>query len=160
MRYLLIVLVFIIGVAQPIQAGMNSTFSRVAGHPFKATILNMWLGATAILLLAFVMGLRPPGPQVLRAAPTWSLFGGLIGASIVTVMLLSVSRLGAALMIAVFVCGQLLSSLVIDHNGLVGYPPRPVSTFRIVGVAMVLLGVLFVERAGATAVAAANGGGG
>ena len=40
----------------------------------------------------------------------------------------------------------MMSSAVIDHAGLVGYPIRPMTLMRGAGIALLLLGVLLIER--------------
>ncbi|MBT8486901.1 MAG: EamA-like transporter family protein, partial [Phycisphaerales bacterium] len=54
----------------------------------------------------------------------------------------------AALLIGCFVFGQMLSSSVIDHGGLIGYPVRPLTVTRAAGIALLLAGVVLIERGG------------
>ena len=63
-------------------------------------------------------------------------------------MLIAAPKLGAALLIGCFVLGQLLSSAVIDHGGLIGYPMRPITLMRAAGIALLLAGVVLIERGG------------
>ncbi len=146
MRLLLILLVFLVGVLQPVQAAMNAEFRKHAGHPFQAGMLNMYVGALAITLVLLAARVSPPSLAAFAAAPKWALLGGLIGATLVTVMLVAAPVLGVALLVSVFVVGQFSSSLAIDHFGLLGLERRPSDWGRIVGVAMLVGGVLLVER--------------
>jgi len=145
-RLLLILLVFFVGVLQPMQAAMNAEFRRHAGHPLQAGMLNMYVGAIAITLVLLAARVPPPSLGAFAEAPKWALLGGLIGATLVTVMLISAPVLGVALLVSVFVVGQFSSSLVIDHFGLLGLERRPTDWGRLVGVVLLVVGVLLVER--------------
>jgi transporter family-2 protein len=145
---LLIVLVFAIGLLQPVQAAMNAEFRRHAGHPLQAGVLNMYVGAATITLVLLAFRLPLPSLSALSLAPRWALCGGLIGATLVTVMLISAPKLGAALLVAVFIAGQITSSVTIDHFGLLGLERRPTDAMRILGLVLLAAGVLLVERSG------------
>jgi len=138
----------VIGLLQPVQAAMNAEFRRHAAHPFQAGMLNMYVGAAAITLVLLAVRVPPPSLSAFAAAPKWALCGGLIGASLVTVMLIAAPRLGAALLVAVFIVGQVASSVTIDHLGLLGMPRRSIDWTRGLGLLLLVAGVLLVERSG------------
>jgi transporter family-2 protein len=148
MKWILALAVLAVGMLQPVQAGMNAEFRRHAGHPLQAGGLNMVVGASAVVLLLLILRIGPPSRAAFAAAPWWSMLGGLIGATLVVTMLVAAPKLGAALLIAIFIAGQLGSSVVIDHFGLVGYPVRPVTPLRMLGLALLVAGALLVERSG------------
>ena len=54
-------------------------------------------------------------------------------------------RLGAAAFISAFVGGQLISSLALDHFGLMNVPQQSLSASRLLGAVMVFAGVLLVR---------------
>lgn len=157
-RIILIGLVLLIGFLQPVQAAMNAEFGRIAGHPLRGSIVNMYLGALAITLVLLVTRTGPPGLAAFKSAPWWSMLGGLIGATLVTVMLFSAPRLGVALMAAVFIVGQLASSVTIDHFGWLGIPEKRIDMGRVVGLLMLVGGVVLIERSGAGAAAVTGSG--
>jgi len=76
-----------------------------------------------------------------RTAPWWSWLGGLLGAVFVTSSILLVPRLGATLFIAAIVTGQLAFSLIIDEFSLLGVSQRPASPGRLLGVAIMMVGL-------------------
>ncbi|MHC5026512.1 MAG: DMT family transporter [Planctomycetota bacterium] len=148
-KWILIAVVIVVGMLQPVQAGMNAEFRRHVAHPFQAGTLNMVIGAIVVLLVTTLfVRVGPPGPSAISAAPWWSLLGGVIGGAIVITMLISAPLLGAALLIACFVLGQLSSSVLIDHFGWIGYETRPLSMVRLLGIGLLLAGVLLIERGG------------
>ena len=148
MKWILALAVLAVGMLQPLQAGMNAEFRRHASHPLQAGGLNMVVGASAVLLLLLALRIGPPSPATFAAAPWWSMLGGLIGATLVVTMLVAAPLLGAALLIAIFIVGQLCASVVIDHFGLAGYPVRPITSLRLLGLVLLIAGALLVERSG------------
>lgn len=149
MRWILLSAVFLIGLLSPVQAGINAALVRHVGHPLRAGAVNMWTGALVMVLVVAASGLGPPSLAAMRAAPWWTLCGGLIGAATVLTMLTAAPRLGAVLLVGAFIAGQLLSSAAIDRFGLLHYPMQPVNWLRWLGVALVVAGVVLVERGSA-----------
>jgi transporter family-2 protein len=146
MRWMLLSTVFLIGLLSPVQAGINAALTQFVGHPLRAGAVNMWTGALLMVLVVLAVGVGPPSIASLRAAPWWTLLGGLIGAATVLTMLVAAPRLGAVLLVGAFIAGQLVSSAAIDRFGLLHYPLREVNWSRWVGVGLVIVGVLLVER--------------
>ena len=79
-------------------------------------------------------------------APWWAWSGGACGAVYVVAVIMLLPRLGTAAVLALFVTGQMLASLAIDHIGAFGAPRHPLDTTRIVGALMLVLGVILVRR--------------
>lgn len=95
------------------------------------------------LVLLFVRGL--PSAERAGAAPWWAWLGGALGAFYVAGSITSAPRLGAVTLIAVILAGQALASLVVDHFGMVGFDEHPATLGRVLGVALIACGVLFVR---------------
>jgi len=78
--------------------------------------------------------------------PWWALVGGLLGAVYVTVALVAVRTLGASGLTAVVITGQLAISVAIDRFGLFGIAKQHIDASRIVGLALLVVGVVLVVR--------------
>ena len=146
MHWFLLAAVFVAGALQPVQAGMNAEFRKGCDSPFQAAMLNMGLGALAMFAFITITRIGLPPATAFRDAPWWSFGGGLIGATLVTTMLVAAPKLGAATLIVLFFAGQMSASVTIDQFGLVGYPIKPVNPTRLIGLALVLVGTLLVVR--------------
>jgi transporter family-2 protein len=146
MHVFLISLVVAVGMLLPVQAGLNAGLRRDLGHPLHATVANFLVGLAALSCL--ILALRVPAPtlQALGSVPVWKWAGGLIGASLVFTAVIAAPKLGAALLLACLVAGQMTSSVVLDHYGWIGYPVQPLTVWRIVGVLLVAAGVVLIER--------------
>ena len=71
--------------------------------------------------------------------------GGLIGAFFVTVSIVAAPRLGAATMMALFVTGQMIAGLVMDHYAMMGYAHAPATPMRILGAVLLVAGVVLIR---------------
>jgi bacterial/archaeal transporter family-2 protein len=71
--------------------------------------------------------------------------GGIFGAIYIAISILLLPRLGAALVVALIVLGQMLGALAFDHFALLGVPENPVSLTRVVGAALLIAGVVLIR---------------
>lgn len=138
----------IIGCMMPLQAGLNAELTRSLKHPFLGAFISLSIGA--ILMAGFVI--VNGGFIQLKRLPEIQphlFLGGVLGAIFVGSSLFLIPRMGATAMIGAFITGQLLGSVFIDHYGLLGLTPQPVSLTRILGVILLFAGLLLVIRKGA-----------
>jgi len=83
------------------------------------------------------------------AQPWWSLLGGLLGASALLSYAVLAPKIGLSALLGLAIAGQITSSLVIDHLGLLGAVERPVSLIKLGGTMVMLTGLaiaLFGDR--------------
>ena len=138
-----ILLVLLGGATLPIQAGVNARLANWLGSPLRASFVSFAVGAVVLLLAVLVAarGLQTGDGRV----PWWAWSGGVLGAFYVVGAVVSAPRLGAAAFIAVLLAGQTVASLLADQFGWVGYEQRDITPGRVVGVALLSLGVLLVR---------------
>ncbi|MGE0321593.1 MAG: DMT family transporter [Polyangiaceae bacterium] len=141
-----VLLVVLVGVVLPAQAGINAELRRNLGHPFLAGVVNFGGGLLILLVASVAARTGIPKWSAIAAAPWWAYLGGACGAALVLAGVVAAPRLGAALLIASLVMGQLVASVVIDHYGFLGYGVRPISFARIAGVLLLAGGVLLIQR--------------
>jgi bacterial/archaeal transporter family-2 protein len=130
------------GATLPIQAGVNARLADWLGSPLRASFVSFAVGAVLLLaVLVAARGIQTGDGRV----PSWSWTGGVLGAFYVVGAVGSAPRLGAAAFIAVLLAGQTVASLLADQFGWVGYEQRDITPGRIVGVALLSVGVLLVR---------------
>lgn len=144
-RTLAIALTAVAGVLVGIQAPVNSRLSATIGK-VQAASFSFVVGTVALALLAIVFygGLGSFGQA--GKAPAWSWIGGLLGATYVTVAILTVRTLGVSGLTALVICGQLSAAVAIDRFGLFGIAKQSIGAARIVGLVLLLVGALLVVR--------------
>nr|WP_200140205.1 MULTISPECIES: DMT family transporter [unclassified Pseudomonas] len=133
------------GAVVPFQAAANASLGRAIGHPLWATVASLIISLIAIAPVLLAM--RTPAPQLsaVSSLPVWAWIGGIAGVIYITAALLLSPRMGTTSFMACVIGGQLLTSIIIDHFGLMGMPTRQVTLFRVLGVALIFAGVLLVQ---------------
>jgi transporter family-2 protein len=131
----------LVGMQAPINARLGKTVGGV-----QAATFSFLVGSAALVAIAFVLrgGLASLGQ--LGNVPWWALIGGLLGAVYVFVALEAVRTLGASGLTAVVIAGQLAISVVVDRFGLLGVARQAIGVQRIVGLALLGVGVALVVR--------------
>lgn len=134
------------GAGLALQVGFNSALKERLGHPIPAALGSFGTGLLGLLIYALVI--RPPWPDAaaLSGGPGWIWLGGLVGACYIVAAASLATRLGAAGWLALIVAGQLLTSVLLDHFGLVGFPRHPVTPWRVAGATLLLIGVTIVLK--------------
>lgn len=146
MSLLLVAVAIFIGIALPLQAGVNAELRTWLGHPVQAALVSFTVGTLSLLSLGLLLRLSWTPAEVLSRAPWWIWFGGLLGAVYVSMTVVLAPRLGAATMISAIMAGQLMGSLIMDHYGIVGYSVRAISAGRVLGALLLLAGVFLIHR--------------
>jgi transporter family-2 protein len=135
----------LVGAGITIQVGMNATVRMTIGSPVLAAIVNFVVGLSALVLLAVASGARVV-PGSVAAVPSWAWFGGLLGATYVAATTVLGPKLGAASFLALTLAGQMLAALLVDHYGVIGFPQSPLTPTRLLGTALLVVGVLLIMR--------------
>src|ERR1700733_181922 len=127
------------------QQAVNANLRAELGSPWWAGFIS-YLGGT-LSMLAMVIALREPmltGAAISRTSWTsWT--GGIFGAIYIAISILLLPRLGAAMVVALIVLGQMLGALAFDHFALLGVPESPVTPMRLVGAGLLVAGVVLIR---------------
>ena len=119
------------GICIPVQAGINAILAKHLASPISSALISFLVG-TAALLLVMLLARIPTGvPGALATAPAWVWWGGTLGAFLVAATIYAAPVLGAGTMISVVIASQLVTALVLDHFGWLGFDPTPISWPRL-----------------------------
>lgn len=133
------------GVSVALQQVLNSNLRAELGSPWWAGFVSYFVGMLAMLSVA----LTAPGPRLgdkFGEVTSWmSWTGGLFGALFIGTAILMVPRLGAAMVLALIVVGQMIGSLAFDHFGLFGLSHHPISATRLAGAVSLIVGVILIR---------------
>lgn len=142
--YLLLALV--IGLIVPLQSAVNNQLkATLGGSTTLATLVSFMVGVVVLALCAVLTQQKWSTMSQLPQASFWQFTGGVMGALFVFGTTLLAPRLGVVVMLAMIISGQILASLLFDRFGWLGLPVREISTPRLIGAALVLIGVLLVN---------------
>jgi transporter family-2 protein len=139
------ILAIIVGAGLTVQIGMNGTISRIVGSPVLASVANFCIGLVALCVVALAVGARP-APGSITAVPAWAWFGGLFGAAYVASVTVLGPRLGAVVLLALVLLGQMAAALAVDYFGVVGFPQSTVTPSRMLGAALLVAGAVLIVR--------------
>jgi transporter family-2 protein len=133
------------GACLVVQAGVSSSLRAALGSWAWPGLVS-YVGGTLAMLLVLALRREPwPSGRSSGLHPAlWT--GGLFGALYLVLAILLLPRLGAAALIACVVAGQMLFALAVDQFGWLGVPQHPASVPRIIGAALLLLGVALMRR--------------
>jgi transporter family-2 protein len=145
MYVLMMAFVIFAGSMMPIQAGINSSLAKYLNHPVHAAVVSFAGGFLAMLAAALIIGKPAPSIFVLSKVP-WPFFiGGFLGTIVVVTSIILAPKLGATILIACLIAGQLFMSIILDHNGWIGFPVHSITLGRIIGLICLAGGVILVR---------------
>ena len=134
------------GAAITVQAGNNSQLKKSLHDPIGALVINYVLGLVSVVLVALAMRVPIPAAEKGSSVPWWAWMGGVLGILYGLSVVFLASQMGAAVLIATVVTGQLVFSVVVDHFGWVGFEVHRASPLRIVGCALMVAGLALIAK--------------
>ena len=144
-----IALALVAGAILPVQGAVNALLRADIGAPITvgaASFFVATLGMALVLLFVVATGRAPrPTAKPLARMPWWGWLGGLCGAAYVTTVFTAIPAIGAAAVVGLTVAGQQVASVFFDRWGLMRMPKKPVGGARLLGVAVLLLGVTLIQ---------------
>lgn len=130
------------GMAAALQAAMNAGLARTAGLG-PALIINTVVVLIGTIGLWAAMGAKT---TFFPAGTSWILYlGGIFGFVIIASLAFVFPRIGAAYAVALMIGGQCVAALLVDHFGFMGMPRDPLTTQRVIGVALVAAGAVVMR---------------
>jgi len=145
MNLILLAAAFCIGIAMSAQAAVNSQLAHSIGaNSVMAALISFSCGTLVLLAMALAKGgVAGLGATLaaLPSQPAWKFLGGFLGAAFVFGTVFLAPRIGLLTLVVLVIAGQLLSSIAIDHFGLINMATRKVSGVRLSGALIVVLGV-------------------
>jgi transporter family-2 protein len=148
MNNLYILLMLAAGAGIAAQIAVNAQLRVATGSALWAAnivfAVSMAVALLAIAGTAVFSTLPSPAPALWRA-PAWVWTGGLFGAVYVVLAILLADRMGAALVSATGIFGQLCASILIDHYGWFGMPVQRATPARLIGAVLLGVGVVLIR---------------
>ena len=140
-KYVFVLLAALGGLCMGFQPPVNSALSKFTGI-IESSCISFTVGALALFILSLIFG---KGSLLnFMEAPKFLLIGGLLGATVVTVTIFAIPKIGSLAMVTAVIFGQMLAALFIDKIGFLGLPAHPITWTRILGITLMLAGLRFV----------------
>ena len=140
---LLIVIAVIGGIAIALQAQLMGLLDKGIGT-IEGVFLTYGSGG---LLIAVIMLLQRGGNLGAWQGVPWYAFStGILGLIIVGAIGYSAPRLGLVATFTIIVASQFIVGALLDHFGLLGAAARPLEMSRLLGMAVLLVGIWLIIR--------------
>ena len=144
-RSLMYGMAIVAGIFNAVEPGQNASLSKALSLPWLAALILLAVNALVFLVLGTAAGgLHLPSVAQVRDVPWWAWLGGLTSAFIITSQLFVSEQLGASRFVGLVVTASVVTSLLLDNYGLVGFSKNPVHLWRMVGGALMIGGVILV----------------
>jgi transporter family-2 protein len=139
-------LTFGAGISVLIQQALNANLrSEINSAPWSG-FMSYFLGVVCMLVLAVALRDPVPSTSTISRVPLWAWTGGIFGAIFIGLSIITIPKLGGATYIALLVTGQMIAALAVDHFGWLGVQERPIDLPRMLGVALLIVGVVLIRR--------------
>ncbi len=143
MKALLYVFVAVAGALTSIESGANAKLTKTLGGPWWAAILFSLISIAVLAIGALIFG-KPITMGQLREVPWWGWCGGAISAIYILSMLIAPGQLGAGLFTGLTVSAAVITSIALDNYGLVGFEQHTAGIGRLIGGALMVVGLICV----------------
>jgi transporter family-2 protein len=144
-KALYVVAAVAIGFSLSLQPPINAAMARTLSSAMLAACISIAISLVAVVVVWLTWGHGAGNFAEIRALPWWVVLGGIIGVVFVAGSIVTAPPLGMALFFVCVVSGQLLGSTLADQLGAFGIPVQPVTTMKVVGLALVLAGAALVQ---------------
>jgi transporter family-2 protein len=129
-----------------LQAPINAEAASRLGNPLAAATMSFCVGTAALILVTALFARHTTHLGAVKELPLYMLIGGgLLGAMYVTITLILAPKIGIAAVMALGIAGQLFAALLLDRFGMFDLMERGLTTGRVGGAVLVLVGALMVR---------------
>ncbi len=133
--------VVLAGMGLSVEAGLLGPLGEEIGHMWA----TLGIFAVGSLLLTFGLIFGRPRLSLMFKQPRWQLTGGILGPIYVIALTIATPHIGVGLTMVGILLGQIATSLVIDHWGLLGSRKRRVDQYRIAALIAVLAALWLIQ---------------
>jgi transporter family-2 protein len=149
MRMIYMIWAILIGVLFAIQAATNTALRIELDSPWIAALTNFTVGLLALFIIILII--KPDTfsamkPMFTGQVPIWKMVGGLIGAFFVVSVTVLAPQLGIGKVIILYLFGQIIMSIIVDHFGLFGMPMDRITVQKALGIALLIGGVILTQK--------------
>ena len=133
-----------IGTCLSMQPPINAVMARILGSPLLAASLSIGMGLIFVVCFWLTWG-KGAGDLAQVKTLLW-IIGGMVGVIFVAGGVVVAPVLGVALFFVCVVTGQLLGSTLADQFGAFGMPVKPINMMKLLGLGLVLVGAVLVQK--------------
>jgi len=144
-RLLFMAMAFALGAILPMQAAINSRLAKTAGSPVMSAFISFAIGTLALMIFLIISG-QFQFRFISSQSPWWIWTGGILGTFFVAGIVVLLPRLGVALSFSLVLAGQMFAAILFDQFGWMGVAVREISTGKIIGSLLLIIGVILIRK--------------
>ena len=145
MQWILGFFAVLAGISNPLQSASNSALNKAVDSPVLSALIVYAVGVLCLSACIPFLGLalRGNGGKLI-GLPWWAFIGGICNALFLMCMFLITKKLGSAIFTTAVVIAAVVTSLGLDHFGLMGFPVRLATPLRLVGGFLAICSVVMI----------------
>ena len=146
-QFFLIMLALLAGAFVPFQTGSNTALTRSLGSGFYASLVVFIVAAIAMVITIVLQKQNIPTATQMAKAPWYAwVGGGVLGAAYIFLLIYLAPKMGIANATGFVVAGQLITAIIFDQFGFMGFAAHPINWQRLMGVAWLLAGLYCIKK--------------
>lgn len=146
MVFLWIIIALLAGIAQPVQGGVNASLRQEVKSPYISGAISNFIGATLMLIVGSFLHKGPITIPKFQLSQWWMWTGGILSLVIVLATIIIPSKISYTTFFGSFIAGQLIMAALVDYFGFFGNDPITMSPQRLIGIALLIIGVVLVKK--------------
>lgn len=131
-----------LGIMLAIYMPMNSSVALHLGSTLAATI-TFFSVALLTALIVFACCGQYGALSKIGSVPSWLYLTGVFSTVMVFGTTFLIPKIGIRQLFILTVTGQILTALLLGHFGFLGLPKDPISTAKVIGAVLVIMGAIF-----------------
>jgi bacterial/archaeal transporter family-2 protein len=138
-------LALIAGSSLVVQSALNASLRSSLESWTWAALISYLGGSVTLLLILLIQRVPFPALATIAMTPRSAWTGGCFGVIYIVLSIVLIPRLGATMVFAFVVLGQMLTSLLFDQYGLMGLTQQPATPLRLTGALVLVAGVVLMR---------------
>ncbi len=135
------------GSANPVQAGANAELNKDLASPVWSCLFVYASGFMGVLVIQLILRQAWPADRLgLGKIPWWAWAGGLLSIGSTIAGLTLAQKMGSAVFTGLSLTASLVTSVVLDQFGWIGFKPHPASPLRLTGSALLVAGIWLIAK--------------
>ena len=129
-----------IGALISLMLSCNGGLKSNVGVTYSLVIIHI----VGLITVALIMLIKREKIKIKEKLPVYMFLGGAIGVGLTFANIITISKIGVALTTSIAVFAQLIFSSFIDHFGLFGMKKYTFNSKKLIGFAIVLIGLVIM----------------
>ena len=131
-----------VGIALTFQTAINTQLRDYVQTPLQAALFSFLIGTILLSFLVFVENSAKPNFSNFITMPWYLWLGGCLGVYAISMSLFTAPKLGLLTLSGLIIFGQIMTSMIFDHFGLLGIDKTAINWQRFFGGIVIFIGVL------------------